>query len=244
MPATTEITPLDAEERSTSGVSDALDLGAATTVDLTLDVTEVASASLVVYVETARSETSSTWTRAGAFTQTSAAGTRTQSFADLEQWIRIRWELSGAATFGVSGEAVFVYCRPRDMKRVVAARGLFGQQGDDSTAAQLDEYARDATDEINGSLGAVFSLPITAWRGDLRRKTAELGVYYALLHRGFSPDDEGGKAYRKMHDDVQAWLKDVRDQKIELQGIVDATPEVEDGGAYIVTDSPRGWGRP
>jgi phage gp36-like protein len=243
MPATTEITPLEAAERSASGVSDALDLGAATSVDLTLDVTAAASASLIVYVETARSETSSTWTQAGAFSRTTEAGTRTQVFADLERWIRVRWEISGTATFEVAGESVTVYCRPRDMGRVVAERGLFAQQGEAYTPVQLDEYARDASDEMDGSLGAMFSLPLTAWGRDVRRKAAELAVYYALFNRGFSPDDEGGKGYRKMHDDVQAWLKAVRDQKLELHGVVDSTPEVEDGGAYIVTDSPRGWGQ-
>ncbi|XXX79165.1 phage protein Gp36 family protein [Sorangium sp. So ce134] len=243
MPATTAIIPLAAAERTGNGTSAVVDLGAASTVDLVLDVTAI-SGSLIVYVETARFELSGSWENAGTFAATTRTGTRVQPFVDLERYIRLRWELPGSATFGVVGEAVFVYCRPRDMKRVVAARGLFGQQGDAFTPAQLDAYARDATDEMNGSLGAMFTLPITGWGGDVRRKAAELADYHALLHRGFSPDDEAGKAYRKMHDDVQTWLDRVRDQEIELQGVTDSTVAIEDGGAYIVTDSLRGWGRP
>lgn len=240
MPATTAIIPLASAERTTSGTSAVLDLGAATTVDLVLDVTAIVG-SLIVYAETAPYELSGTWAEAGRFTSTTRAGTRTQPFSDLERYLRLRWELSGTATFGVAGQAVFVYCRPRDMRRVVMGRGLFSPQGDSYTPAQLDEYARDATDEMNGSLGAMFGLPLTAWGGDVRRKAAELAVYNALLHRGFSPDDEGGKAYRKMHDDAQSWLRAVREQDIELHGITDSTVAVEDGGAYIVTDARRGW---
>lgn len=240
MPATTAIIPLAAAERTASGTSAVLDLGAATTVDLVLDVTSI-SGSLIVYLETAKWATAGSWKRSTLFERTTTAGTREATAPDLERYIRLAWELTGTATFGVTGDAVFVYCRPRDMKRVVAQRGLFGQQSDSYTPVQLDEYARDATDEMSGSLGAMFGMPLTAWGLDIRRKAAELATYHALLHRGFSPDDEGGKAYRKMHDDVQNWLKAVREQDIELQGIVDSTVAVEDGGAYIVTDARRGW---
>ncbi|WP_437309994.1 phage protein Gp36 family protein [Sorangium sp. So ce388] len=243
MPATTPIIPLASAERTTSGTSAVIDLGAATTVDLVLDITAI-TGSLIVYVETARFESSGMWDRAeGAFTSTTKAGTRTQPFADLERYIRLRWELTGAATFGVAGEAVYVYCRPRDLKRIVSARALFDAKCDSTTNTVLDEYARDATDEVDGSLGAMYGLPLTGWGRDLRRKTAELATYFFLFNRGNSPDDESGKAYRKMHDDVQEWLDKVRDQEVELQGIVDSTVATEDGGAYIVTDSPRGWGR-
>src|SRR5688572_12559209 len=127
MPATTAIIPLASAARTSSGTSAVLDLGAATTVDLVLDVTAI-SGSLTVYVETARFESSGTWTNAGSFSTTARTGTRTQPFVDLERYVQLRWELTGTATFGVAGEAVFVYARPRDMKRVVAENALFQNQ--------------------------------------------------------------------------------------------------------------------
>ncbi|MGK3995101.1 hypothetical protein [Sorangium sp. So ce1024] len=242
MPATTAIVPLASEERSASGASGVVDLGTATSVDLALDVTAI-SGSLVVYAETSKWATSGSWKRSTLFERTTTTGTREATAPDLERYLRLSWELTGTATFGVSGDAVFVYCRPRDMKRVVSENALFQNQDRNFSDVDLDMYAREATDDLGPSLGAMFDLPITTWGLDVRRKTAELAVYWALFRRGNNPDDAAGKAFRQMFNDVQQWKQEVREQEVELQGITDSTPAVEDGGAYIVTDSPRGWGR-
>jgi phage gp36-like protein len=244
MPTLTSITPLASAERSASGVGSAVDLGAATTAELTLDVTAATGAELEVTVETAKSNTATTWRSLSvAFTAVTDVGAESVTFAGLDRYIRVRWTLTGTATFGVSGSSVLVYCAPADMDRVIAERALFRDQDQEFTAADKDGYAQDATDEVSASLAAMFALPLSAWGRDVRRKTAELAVWMAMLHRGFSPESESGQAYRQMHDDVQKWLGLVRDQKIELQGVTDSTPDVEDGGAYVVTDASRGWGR-
>jgi carbon monoxide dehydrogenase subunit G len=241
MPTTTSIAPLESAAQVASGVGSVVDLGAHTTAELVLDVSAI-SGTLTVSVESARSETASAWIVAGDFGATTATKVELKTFAGLSQYARVRWTLTGSATFSVLGESVLVYCTPADMKRVIQSRGLVKDQNVSFTDADLDGFAQDAGDEAEGSLGAMFTLPLSAWGRDVRRKVAELAVFYAMEARGFNPEDPGGALYVKMYDSVQKWLGLVRDQKIELQHCVDATPEIEDGGAYVVTSPSRGWG--
>lgn len=241
MPTTTSIAPLASAARVASGVGSVVDLGAHTTAELVLDVSAI-SGTLNVTVESARSQTASAWIVAGDFGTTAATKVEAKTFTGLSRYARVRWTLTGSVTFSVLGDSVLVYCAPADIKRVIQARGLVKDQNVSFSDADLDGFAQDATDEMSGSLGAMFTLPLSAWGRDVRRKCAELAVYYAMEARGFSPDDAGGALYVKMFDAVQSWLKLVRDQKIELQHCVDATPEIEDGGAYVVTNPTRGWG--
>jgi phage gp36-like protein len=219
-----------------------VDLGSATTAELVLDVTETVGATLAVSVETARTQTATTWRTVAPFNTAVSTFTEERTFVGLERWIRIRWTLTGSATFGVSGESLIVYCTPSDMKRIIAEQSLIRDQNDNYSDEELDGFAQDATDEVSGSLGAVFELPLSAWGRDVRRKTAEVAVFYGITARGYQPDEPSGKTLRMMFDDAQRWLERVREEELELHGVVDATPDIEDGGAYVVTNASRGWG--
>lgn len=245
MPYTTSITPLASAARTTSGVSSATDIGSATTADLTLDVTVDDGTTLTVTIETARTSTATTWTTVVGFAAATSVSSQRVVYAGLSRYIRVRWVIVGTGfTFGVSGDSVLVYSTPSIVKEVLAGQSLISTQDANYTDAELDGFVQDATDEVSGSLGAIYELPLSAWGRDVKRKTGELAAYYAMLKRGYSPDEPSGKVLRTMFDDVQRWLGRVREQEIELQHIVDATPEVEEGGAYIVTNESRGWGTP
>lgn len=243
MPYTTSITPLAAASRSASGVGDAIDMGAARTAQLALDVTAATSLSLAVTVETAKSATALTWRTADEFTTITGIGGIEKTVPGLDRYVRIRWSMTGTGTFGVSGVSVLVYCTPTSMRRVIASQALVRDQRIEFSDVELDEYAQDATDDISAeALAPLFQLPLVSWPRNVDTKTAELAVYKAMRRRGNNPEDEAGKAYRQMHDDVMGWCERVREEEIELDGVVDQTPEISEGGAYIVTSADRGWG--
>jgi phage gp36-like protein len=241
MPQSNAVTPLASAARTTSGVGAAVDLGAATTLSLTLDV-EAASGSLTVHIETASSETAATWTEVAITPVVTSVGEVAIVAPGCKRWARIRWDLSGSFTFGVAGDALIVYATPARIKNVINALALVKEQAKAYTDIELDEFAQDATDDADAHLANVFTLPLVAWGRDIERHTAELAAYYAVKRRGYPADDQQGGTIRAFYKDAMDYFENVRDAKIDPPGVVDSTPDVEDGGAHVVCNPSRGWG--
>jgi hypothetical protein len=243
MPYTAVITPLEPAEQIVSGVSAAVDLGAATTARLVLDVTS-GTGLLTASLETADTATSSIWTTVDSFSSVDGGSTEERTFAGLRRYVRLRWTIdTGPFTFGLAGEAITVYCTPADIRRVLDSRSFVSDQNVLYTDVELDEYAQDASDQADEvGLGAVCTLPLLKWSRSIRRNVAAMAAYFAMVRRGFVIDGPGTSPIRMMYTDARDYFKTIAKLEGELQHVVDSTPGIEDGGAYVVTDPSRGWG--
>lgn len=198
-------------------------------------------------VETARSETATTWRTHVEWNFSAATGTtfEEKAFAGLDRYIRVRWDLAGDPfTFGASGTSVLVYCSPDHVKKVLNSDVLVKDQRVNFTDEELLEFIEGATDDVSSSLANVFELPLVSWGSDVTRHTALAAGVMAIRRRGGAIDDQQGAQLKALDSKVEKWLELVREEEIELQHVVDSTPDIADGGAYVVTDPPRGWGWP
>lgn len=249
MPFTTPITPLAVALRSASGASSpAVDLDVHATAKLRLDVTTVAGTTptLVVTVETATTSTALVWRSLGAFTQATGVASEEVRFTGADRYLRVRWTIAGAAaafTFGVAGVAVLVYANPADVRRYgIRGKALVNENNVPYTDSDLGEYCEASTDEADGLVNAQYLLPLKAWPTDLRKNVAIRASFAALCPRGINPTEPSNAFALMQNDNAWSWLKMLGRGEVSPPGIIDQTPEVEEGGAYVVTDAPRGWG--
>lgn len=108
-----------------------------------------------------------------------------------------------------------------------------------ASEAQTEALAQ-ASETIDSYLRARYTLPLSEWGRDIKRACVIIAVYDILTFRGYVPQGEDDN-FRLRYLDVIKWLEAVRDGKNEPSGVVDATPEESEEGAYIVTEAPRGW---
>jgi hypothetical protein len=243
MPWTTPITPAPAATATSSGVGAAVDLGVCTTAVLDLIVSAVSGTSPTLTVSIETSKDSVVWRPLGAFPAVAAAGVTGQRFPGADRYVRAVWAIGGTApsfTFAVAGDAALVYVTPRQFDEMsIRAEAL-----EDYSDSDKDKWIAAACDDADGLLeGGPYALPLAKWGDDLRQRIVNRATYYGMRHRGFNPAKDGPD-YLVVKDFDQAWewFEDVRDEKVILRG-VDATPQVYDGGAGVVSRPKRGWGR-
>lgn len=249
MPFTTPIIPLAAALRAASGTSSpAIDLGVNATAKLRLDVTTVAGATptLDVTVETATTSTALVWRSLGAFTQATGIASEEIRFTGADRYLRVRWTITGVGasfTFGVAGVSVLVYSNPADVRRYgIRGKALVNEGNVPYTDSELGEFSEAATDEADGLVNAQYSLPLKAWGNDLRERVAIRASFKALFPRGLNPTEPSNATALLQNDNAWSWLKMLGRGEVSPPGIIDQTPEIDEGGAYVVTDAPRGWG--
>lgn len=217
---------------------------------LLLAVTAVSGTgpTLDVVVETSASGTGG-WQQIGAFSTAAAEGHQRLAVAGAERYVRARWAIAGddapSFTFALSGDAVTCYAIPEDMHALgLPAEALEGV-ADDVIARQLIAN----TDLVAGYINASHEAPLTAWGDDIRRAVAILTARDGLQVIGSRPDefDEGFRlAVHEMVGDPSTsrmgWLELVAAGKLTPVGIVDATPDTYEGGGFVESEAPRGWG--
>lgn len=108
--------------------------------------------------------------------------------------------------------------------------------------ALIDKALQDNAAIMDGYLAGAFTLPLSAWPGALRRCNAILAAYDLAHGRGF---DAGGVGswIRTQRDWWLKWLEDVRDKRVTVPGVVDATPDESETGTFVSTRARRGWSR-
>lgn len=248
MASSAAVSLLASSARTTTGSGAAVDLAEKTTCVLYLDVTAVSgTGTLTVTVQTSPNGTSG-WTTvspsAGSsgstvFTAASAVGLQKVTFPDCSQYVRASWSITGGATFtfSVLGTALLRFAAVADVLRFgVRAAGL-----SDVSAVDIDASCGRATDEIVSALDAQeYKGPFDAWGEDVRGSAATLAGYYALLARGFRPDD-GADPIVQAVADVRAWLDLVAKGSRRPFGVADSTDDEDEGDAYVHTSTARGW---
>lgn len=228
---------LEHQQLVADGEGAAVDIGALRQVArLHVDVVDLSDgAELTLFVETRPTE-SSAWSTAGSL-ELDALGTHGLTVGPLSRHVRVRWELSGEATVGASGEAHVVYCLPADVTRFsMPARALDSL----SLSEQLDACIA-ATDKAAGYVGNAYRLPLKAWGDDLRSATACLAGAQLLSFRGVDPEGPDAVVFQREEGAVE-WLNRLANGRLSPPGIVDQTPETFEGGSVVMSRRPpRGW---
>lgn len=213
---------------------------------LLLEVTAVSGTDPTLDVVIETSPSGSAWEQVGAFAQETATGHQRLVVAGLERYIRVSWTIGGtdspSFTFAVSGYAHTVLATPADLQDVGIPTTAFS----DVSAGQLAKFLLASSDKVLSYVNAAHELPLTAWGDDLVRATAIVTVYDLLTFVGYRPGDydDGFRArYVDLVGDTQkrGWLEHVAAGEITPIGVVDATPDTFDGGAYVESDTARGW---
>lgn len=242
MPKSTARTLLTSGSVSASGAGSAVDLGADTTVDVTLAVTAV-SGTLDVFVETSL-DGALGWTEVQPrndaqaltrFSSVTAPSAQLMVFPDCNRFVRVRWVLAGTATFGVTANSIRVYAKTTDVPDI-AKKCNCKQPG----SVRLDKAIRAKTDKVDSALMMQGPTPLDVWPDNIRQGVATCAAVSIIVEDGLKLRQEDELLF-EMCKDFDAWLTKVAEGKLGAPNAVDPTPTVEEGGAYAVTDEKRGW---
>lgn len=240
MPNTLDITlHASAAETLTGATSASVDIGDRTFIELTLDVTALAAATVVtVIVETSRTGTE--WVFAGRFDALSKPSTRALVVSDAMRFIRCKWNLTGtspSATFALSGVAHQLYAVPADLARY----GLPAAALELVPPEQQARACLAASGEAEGYLASAYKLPLTSWDMGTRSHVARMAAYEAMRWRGFDPDSGKDTSLEVGRSEAITWLNRIANGKLRPPGIVDAAPLETENEVYVVSAAGRSW---
>ena len=237
----TAITPLALAPQGASGAGPVVDLAQATTARLTLTVTSASGGtpSLAVTVQTSADQV--TWLPLGTFPAMTGPGAAFLALPGASRYLRVTWSTTGttpAFSFGVSGAAVLVYATPADLALYGAPQSVLAQV----SPADMDRYLSAATDRANAAIANQNELPLLQWGEDLREAVSSLAVWSIMSRRlGFNPEGASDMAFKINRDDALKFLKDVGEGNVALADVIDSASPIDEGGAQIFSDPPRGW---
>ena len=226
---------------NSNGQSAAFDISAIrSALKLTLEITAITGTdtpTLALVIETSPSGAGS-WQQVGAFPNQTAVGSVDLAVVGCRRYVRARWTLTGTLpnfTFALTGEAHQLLLTLEQAETLgLPTAALASVSASEKATALLR-----ASDEGYGALENAYKPPITAWGDDVRGACADIFVFHALSRRGFNPED--AELIVKRKDDATSWLRAVANGRLRATGVVDATPEVAETGAYVVSGSARRW---
>lgn len=240
MAFSTAITLATSAAHSASGAGSSVDCDAKRVARVTLAVSAVSGTtpSLSCALETSDDQLS--WDSVGDFDAVSSVGSHDIYVGDLRKYLRARWTVAGAGasfTFSVTGKVILVYADPADLSGHGVPEDAIASVDDEDQARALIA----ATDELDGYFNDRYTLPLTAWGYDLRKRTAHVAAAALMLTRGLAPEGDDYTTMKDLRDDAYKWAGDVGAKKISPPGIVDSTPTVDEGGPVLYTSAKRGW---
>lgn len=123
----------------------------------------------------------------------------------------------------------------------------FGLPGD--ALSVIDVAVRDASRAGVSAVALGYikkraTLPLISWGDDIKRAAADLCVYDLMTYRGFDPGSNSGAVIVKRNDDAVAWLRDVARGIVEPVDMVDSTPDTDEQGPLVSSDTAAGWSWP
>lgn len=235
-----------------SGVGSTIDLAQYRSARVTLDATAVAG-TLIVSIETAGSATAPNWRTVAQFAAVTAATSADVACVNLDRYVRVRWTLSGTATFGVSGIARLVLAQPSDRARM----GIGGSAFPAVTPEEDDDALFAATADVLGALYTRYSAPLRSWEDDAKRACVAVCDWNVIAARGtepgrkLSPEEtvyyERYLYFAGLDPKSLGWIHRVANRTAHPSGLTDsATPDATDGAVERIavrSDPLRGWGR-
>ena len=156
----------------------------------------------------------------------------------LDRYARLTWgaNMGGSDEISVLGEVCPLYALPEH----VDALSVPAAARDGLSANDLALIAKSATDFANSHLCQQYDLPLTSFGSDLRRACAHVMGYDIMCTLGFRPD-QYDENVRQRYEDAVAWFEAVARGEKCPAGVVDASPDTEQGGAFVYADTVRGW---
>lgn len=119
--------------------------------------------------------------------------------------------------------------------------GLPAEALEDVTDADIDAQIQASCGVIDAYLSARVTLPIsTPYPDVLKRFSVDMAVFHILMRRGFNPEAYDAN-YKELHDRAEMFFKDFAEGKVNIPGLIDATPSVSEGAPRISTGTARGW---
>jgi phage gp36-like protein len=236
----TAVTLLASTVIGATGAGAAVDLGATDRLlRQTLDIT-AATGAINVSLECAPSA-SGPWKSFASYAQAGSVSSEKVSAVSPDRYVRVAYKLtSGSVTLSVSGTKGTSFANLIDLAGKGSPMPAMVKLSTTDKAEQLA-----ATTEVAaGILSRRYTLPITAWGGDITLAVVKIATYELLATRGYNPDGDDDQV-RKRYEDAMAWLRDVADGTFNPIGLVDSSTPGTDtegaGEAFTVTFPSRGW---
>lgn len=105
----------------------------------------------------------------------------------------------------------------------------------------IDAQIQASCGVIDAYLSARVTLPISAPYPDLlKRFSVDKAVFHILMRRGFNPEAYDAN-YKILHDRAEEFFKDFAAGKVNIPGLIDATPSVSESSPRVSTGTARGW---
>jgi phage gp36-like protein len=154
----------------------------------------------------------------------------------LGRYIRLTWAPTGltSAVLSVAGFAETAFCSPADLKNYGLPPGALEK----ANLRKLLDYCLAVTDEADGYLAAVYTLPIVAWSEDLKLHCSKRAIRFLLDWLGWDPEGRD-ETIELAHQQAHTWLKDVARGTCRPPGIIDTAPEVFEAGSVVVSRARR-----
>lgn len=243
---------LAAASHNSSSVGPVIDLAQYRSVRLLVDATAVAG-TLSVSLETASRSTAATWRTVATAPTITAAGSCPLPGFNLDRYVRVRWDVAGVVTFGVSGIARLTLAQTSDRARMGIGGGAFPS----ATPEDDDDALYAATADVLGAFAGRYQFPLRSWDDDTREACIRICDWKKIANRGTEPGKklsaeetvyyERYAHFASLDPARLGWIYRVAARTAHPSGLVDsATPEPQDGEIRrVVTASTplRGWGR-
>jgi len=243
---TLQASTTDTVDGTGAGVDVTLDAAAVSTyprgaAKLLLEVTAASGTTptLDVVVETSPSGSGS-WKQVGAFDQVTAAGLQRLPVAGLERYVRVSWTIGGTTpsfTFAISGDAHTIYASPDDLVSLSSSAKVLAA----IPAKDMARHLLAATGLLASFVEGANEGPLTAWGDDLRLATSDVAMYHMVNSVIGHRPGEIDKSIKDRRDAAMAWAGAVKAGQQPLADTIDATPDTFEGGAFVYTDTKRGW---
>lgn len=104
--------------------------------------------------------------------------------------------------------------------------------------ADCDAALQRASGRADDYLREYYTLPLTSWGESLKQAVCHVALYWLTAHEGFD-SSAAGSTPRRLYEDALASLE--RMSTHGSAGVVDASPETEEGGAVVYSKPLRGW---
>jgi phage gp36-like protein len=126
------------------------------------------------------------------------------------------------------------YATAAELKALPGAGAYCATIADADCNAALQRASGRADDYLR----EYYALPLTSWGASLKQVVCHIALYWLTAHEGFDAMSAGSTP-RQLYEDALATLERMATRG--SAGIVDATPEIDEGGAKVYSRPRRGW---
>lgn len=115
---------------------------------------------------------------------------------------------------------------------------IYGISGGEVNSAdpELPRYLSAASSKAAGILRKRYSFPLSGWGDDLRCYVCQLAAYSYRQAKGYKIQAGERDTIRDNYNDALENLRAIANGRADLDGVVDATPDEDEGWGYVASD--------